>query len=821
MSAIDVYLEQFKARLFPLRKRKELGDSGCKRPLVDEWQKRNYSREQLLEFWTKGHPLGWALGPGDLVVDIDAPTADRPDKKGPESLSRLEKVLGSALESVTVEVQSPSGGRHFYLTKPAEVQIHKSIAAYPGAEFISSGGYVVIAGSPHWQGGTYRFSELATLIGDFERAAAPKSLLDLIGRDPETLVDPARLPDAISGELLEKMLSELDPTSYRDYPDFRKMLFAAHSATRGSKEGLEVFVSWSTSDPKYADAAEDVRGLWRKLKPTKLDGITIGTIFQELKDLGKLDVVRLVRAAMDFQAVPGAAPRVEKDVIRWTLDEEAVNEMIVGSLAKAKSLYQRAGALVSIKDGGSTPLSAIQLCELASSVCTVLESKTVKGGAVVWNPVRFPERLARMLVSRGEWFGIPTLRSVTPIPVFTAGGVLQTPGFDPGSGVFYKRTLDVPTVSLRPSRSEARAALDRLLDVVVDFPFAGGAHRSTWLAGLLSILARPAIDGPLPLFFVVGNQAGIGKSLLVKAISFLLYGKDPPSSRLSTDEEEMGKTVLAAALKNDPIALFDNLPNGSDFGSPVLDSVLTSRSVRGRLLGQTKIIEAEIETTFFATGNRIGISKDSDSFRRLAFCSLEYADENPKGRTGFRHGSDESFLRWILANRARLIADALTVLQAAKVAEAELPSVPAWGSYLGFSQVVRRALVWLGEPDPIETQTELERWNEETDEIASVVEGLRKVLGVGVKKTTAEILTALRDAVDNLADTPELVETRSAAQGALDILAPGYMKNPGMAIAKRLKSRFRDRPSGGAWIRASKDAHSKQLVYSVEKVERI
>ena len=815
MNPIDVYLNEFKARLFPLRKRKEIGDSGCKRPLVTDWPNKTFSRDQLLEYWSKGHPLGWALGPGDLVVDVDAPTGDRPDKKGPESLSRLEKILGGPLESATVEVQSPSGGRHFYLTKPEAISVNKSIGAYPGIEFISAGGYVVIAGSPHWQGGTYRFSELSSLVGDWTRATAPAALLELVGRDPETTVDPDALPDAISGDLLEKMLSELDPTSYRDYQDWRKILFAAHSATRGSVDGLEVFVSWSTSDPKYSEAAEEVRGLWRKLKSDRLDGVTIATLFGELKDLGKLDVVRLVRAAMDFSAVPGAK-KLERDVIRWTLDESEVNEMVVGSLAKSKTLFQRAGALVSIADGGTTPLSPIQLCEIASSVCTVLEAKTVKGGSVSWVPTRFPERLARMLVSRGEWFGIPSLRSVSPIPVFTAGGVLQTPGFDPGSGVFYRKTLEVPAVAARPGRAEARAALDRLLDVVVDFPFAGPAHRSTWVAGLLAVLARPAIDGPLPLFFVVGNQAGVGKSLLVKAISFLLFGKDPPASRLSTDEEEMGKTILAAALKNDPIALFDNLPNGSDFGSPVLDSVLTSRSVRGRLLGQTKIIEAEIETVFWATGNRIGISKESDSFRRLAFCSLTYPEENPKSRADFRHGSDEAFLRWILANRARLIADALTVLQAARVAEKDLPALPAWGSYLGFSQVVRRALVWLGEPDPMETQKELELLSEESDEVASVVEGLRLVLGVGRKLSAADILASLREACESLAEGDD--ERRAAAQAALEILAPGYMKNPGMAIAKRLKSRFRDRPSAGYWIRADKDAHSKQLVYSVERI---
>lgn len=815
MNPLDVYLSTYKARLFPCRKRKEIGDSGCKRPLLSEWQTSKISREKLLDYWSKGHPLGWSLGPEDLVVDVDAPTKDRPDKKGPESLGRLEKILGSALEAATVEVSSPSGGRHFYLTKPAGVQISKTVKDFPGVEFISAGGYVVVAGSPHWQGGTYRFSETSDLLGDFSRAPAPKSLLDLIAKDPETYVDPEKLPEAISGELLAKMLDELDPTSYRDYGDWRKLLFASHSATRGAAEGLDAFLSWSTRDPNYSGAGSDIRSLWKKLRSDKLDGISIGTLFGELKELGKIDLVRLVRASMDFQEVP-TPKKVERDRIRYTLDEISVNDLLISSLSRAKNLFQRAGSLVSISEGSPVPVGHITLCEILSEVCDLLSYKPGRNGKGTWAPIRIPERVGRQIVARGSWFGIPTLRLVSPIPVFTRSGVLQTPGFHAESGVFYRKTIDVPTVPSKPTKAEARRALDRLVDVVVDFPFAGDAHRSVWLSSLLGLLARPAIDGPLPLFFFVGNQAGIGKSLLVNTVSKILYGTDAPRSTLSSDEEETRKSILAAALKNDALTLFDNLPNGSDFGSPVLDAVLTSRSIRGRLLGQTKIIEADIDTVFFATGNRIGISKDSDSFRRLAFCSLAYPDENPKGRTGFKHGADQVFDRWLVSSRARLIADGLTVLQAARAAESELPTLKTWGSYSAFSDVVRRALVWLGEPDPLDTQAEIELFNEDTDELAVVVSAFIKVIGVGVSKTTSEILADLKLAAEAFNEAP--VDVREVSKLALDILAPSYMKDGGKSLAKKLKARFRDRPSGGYWIRASKDPHAKQLGYAVEKI---
>lgn len=817
MNPIDVYLETYNAHLFPCKLRKEIGDPSCKEPLETGWRRARHSREKLLDFWSKDHPIGWALGPEDLVVDVDVPTKEKPNKQGPQSLERLEKLLGSTLDAATVEIASPSGGRHFYFKKPKDLAVHKTIKAFPGLDFITSGGYVVIAGSPHWQGGTYRFSELSTLVEDFARAIAPKALLDLIAKDPEVDIDPKNLPDAVSGKLLGKMLDELDPTAYRDYGDWRKVLFASHSATRGSAEALDVFIAWSTKDQNYHEAGAEIRDLWRKLKPTKLDGITIGSLFQELKDAGKMDVVRLVRATMDFAEVT-EFKKPEKDRIRYTIDEMEVNDMLVASLGKAKNLFQRAGSLISIADGGLNPIAPLTLCEMASEVCELLIFKPGANGKGAWIPTRIPERVGRQVVARGSWFGVPALRSLTPIPVFTRFGVLQLPGYHNESGVFYRKTIDVPTVASRPSKHEARAALDRLLDVVVDFPFAGPAHRSVWVSAFLGILARPAIDGPLPLFFFIGNQPGIGKTMLVNLISKILLGTNAPGSSLSNDEEEMRKSILAAALKNDALTLFDNLPNGSDFGSPVLDSVLTSRSVRGRLLGQTKIIEAEIETVFFATGNRIGLSRNSDSLRRLAFCALTYADEDPKSRTAFKHGDEQGLERYVLANRAQFIADGLTILQAAKVAELELPTLRAWGSYSAFSDVVRRALVWLGEPDPLDTLAEIELFNEDADELATVIEGLTKVLGLGTYRTSAEILSALRDAGDSIESDSATREKSEAAKSALEVLAPSYMKSAAMSLAKKLKTRFRDRPCGGYWIRAGKDLHHKQLAYAVEKI---
>lgn len=136
---------QYRAKLFPLRKC-VISDADSKRPLIKAWPDADYSDEQLTAY--PGHGVAWALGKTDLVIDVDAPTPERPGKKGLASLAALERQLGFKLSEVTSCVESPSGGRHYYFTKPSDVSTVKSVADFPDIEFLTHGCYVVVAGSP-------------------------------------------------------------------------------------------------------------------------------------------------------------------------------------------------------------------------------------------------------------------------------------------------------------------------------------------------------------------------------------------------------------------------------------------------------------------------------------------------------------------------------------------------------------------------------------------------------------------------------------------------------------------------------------------------
>ena len=62
------------------------------------------------------------------------------------------------------------------------------------------------------------------------------------------------------GEALAALL-KLDPLDYRDHDNWLRVMMAAHAAGIAP----DVFIEWSTSDPKYGDHAEIISRRWESL----------------------------------------------------------------------------------------------------------------------------------------------------------------------------------------------------------------------------------------------------------------------------------------------------------------------------------------------------------------------------------------------------------------------------------------------------------------------------------------------------------------------------------------------------------------------------
>jgi hypothetical protein len=165
----------------------------------------------------------------------------------------------------------------------------------------------------------------------------------------------------------------------------------------------------------------------------------------------------------------------------------------------------------------------------------------------------------------------------------------------------------------------------------------------------------------------------------------------------TADEDELRKRITSLALAGDRLVLFDNLEGR--FGNAVLDAALTGTAWKDRILGVNRMAEAPLYMTWYATGNNVAVA--ADTARRICHCRLESPEERPEERSGFEH---PDLLAWVGANRGRLLSAALTILRAYCVAGRPELGLPAWGSFEGWSWLVRSAVVWIELPDPGETR---------------------------------------------------------------------------------------------------------------------
>lgn len=253
-----------------------------------------------------GHsgPLGWILGPGDFVIDVD------PRNGGDESFSKL---LGDFPELGELEgqdanglcytkpsillptVMTPRGGFHIYMKLPEKYhgrKFRKYLKKdYPGIDFLTKGSYCIICGSEK-KAGKYVWADED--FGEFGQREVPQSIIKLTlsgakskdGSDDgsgsdndlddlEGLVGNAASAHWTEEAVLE-MLSKLDHNMLNDDWARVGMALKDWDPTRG----LELWEEWSRGGDTYKEGETEKR--WRSLDNG--DGVTMGTLSYMVKD---------------------------------------------------------------------------------------------------------------------------------------------------------------------------------------------------------------------------------------------------------------------------------------------------------------------------------------------------------------------------------------------------------------------------------------------------------------------------------------------------------------------------------------------------------
>lgn len=304
-----------------------------------------------------------------------------------------------------------------------------------------------------------------------------------------------------------------------------------------------------------------------------------------------------------------------------------------------------------------------------------------------------PSWLVSGLEARGQWQGVRELTGVATAPFLRPDGtVCAAEGYDDATGVLLVPNAKFPEI-VAADVEGARASCRDLLEVVSDFNFEAPEHSSAWLAAVLTPVARFGFEGPAPLFLFDANVRGAGKGLLAKVGTWIALGDELSADAYSHETEEMRKRITSIAMAGYSIVLLDNL--AGPFGNASLDRALTTTRWQDRALSTNNQVDLPLLATWFATGNNVQV--EADTARRVVPIRLDVLHERPEDRSDFRH---KNLLAYVAEHRPRLLAAALTILAAYRRAGCPDLGLKPFGSFEGWSGLVRSALVWAGQPDP-------------------------------------------------------------------------------------------------------------------------
>ncbi len=484
---------------------------------------------------------------------------------------------------------------------------------------------------------------------------------------------------------------------------------------------IDAATKFSCADEEFAATLSEEYG--DDFADTALD--VAAALIEKVKGSGDQPIVE--KAHRIILLTPGELPRAV-DMAEQALLEHCPN------------LFQRAGAIVrpsvspiDVADGRQiegTRLVTVTKHNLA-------EYMTLSARWQKWDSrkkqevdVDTPLKIADTYLAReGNW-RLPHLAGVVSAPTLRHdGSVLQGRGYDPVSHLLVEPgSQQFPLIPASPSKEDAELALQRLEQLIETFPFVTPADRSVALSAIFTACIRRSLHAA-PLHAFSAPVAGSGKSTLVDLAAIIACGRQAAVMTQGRDESEMEKRLGAALLAGDQVVSIDNatLPLDGD----LLCQVCTQPTVRIRPLGLSILRDVPTNAALFATGN--GLVIQGDMTRRTLLCLLDPRCERPEEREFSTNPSTTATSR-----RGEYLRDALLILRAFHVAGRPRQVAPL-GSFEGWSDWVRSALLWLGRTDPVKTMERARQGDPKLDALRAVMHAWSDVVGQS-RITLAELI---------------------------------------------------------------------------------
>jgi hypothetical protein len=372
-----------------------------------------------------------------------------------------------------------------------------------------------------------------------------------------------------------------------------------------------------------------------------------------------------------------------------------------------------------------------------------------------WIPCDPPAELANLLLSIvGEWSHTPYLRGIVQAPALRPDGtVLQVPGYDPASGLYFDNAgTEFTQIPDTPTRTDAEDALAKLLDIISTFPYIDDASKSVMLTTMITPLCRHAMRSA-PLFGFSAPKAGSGKTLQSYLPAYIATGLMPRLFSLPTSAEEAKKRYLAMLSEGAPVTVIDNVER--PLKDDALCTILSEPVWSERILGSNRTLSVSTATTWIATGNALRV--DGDLSSRSLLCTIDPAVERPEERE-FKIDLHVEVPR----RRGELAAASLTVVRAYIAANRPKHDIKPFGRFEDWSRLVREPLIWLGMIDPCDTRATVQAQDTVRENLAGLLIAWHTVFGSDAQ-TISEVLTKLKKLEDLVCANRDELQTLDAA----------------------------------------------------------
>ena len=394
-------------------------------------------------------------------------------------------------------------------------------------------------------------------------------------------------------------------------------------------------------------------------------------------------------------------------------------------LAQSRRHYQRGGLIVTVVTDPETQearVHALSQPALVHALAGVATWERFDGRAKAWTCIDPPARHATTLFELPSYPHLPVLSGLTRQPCMRPDGtVMKAAGYDADTRLFGVFDAREYTISERPTRAQAEAALALLESLLTEFCFTRPAAQAAALAALLTAAVRPSL-AHAPMFHVRAPVTSAGKSYLCALITAFATPQRGAPTTFPGDDEECGKLLLAELLDAKAVIDFDNLTSDL-IPHRSLCTALTSAHMRGRILGLSKSATVSTRALFLSSGTNVGPVKDMT--RRCITVHLD---------PGCEVSADRCFERpelvcEVLRERGRFVSAALTLVTAWIEAGRPMSNCRPLVGYEDWSELCRQPLLWLGLPDPTESVFEAMADDPDRDTLDRLLQAWESVFG--------------------------------------------------------------------------------------------